>query len=265
MVVVLIQVLGGGGGGGGAALGGLAGLGQGEQADNGDLERACDDSGDANTSVDCAVAADIESIQDYWTAVLGDRYVPTDTVFFEGQVQTACGGASSGSGPFYCPGDSARLHRPELLRPAPAAVRRAGRALRQRLRDRARVRATTCRTCSASTSRSRRARPGPTSGTVRLELQADCFAGAWANHAETVPDESGEPLIAEINSDDIDRALDAAGRIGDDFIQRELGGGRVDQDAFTHGSSEQRRQWFTTGYETGDPTQCDTFATDDLG
>ena len=66
---------------------------------------------------------------------------------------------------------------------------------------------------------------GPTSGTVRLELQADCYAGAWANHAETVPDESGAPLIAEINADDIDRALDAAGRIGDDFIQRELGGG----------------------------------------
>jgi predicted metalloprotease len=106
---------------------------------------------------------------------------------------------------------------------------------------------------------------GPTSGTVRLELQADCYAGAWANHAETVPDESGAPLIAEITQDDIDRALDAAGRIGDDFIQRELGGGRVDQDAFTHGTSEQRRQWFTTGYETGDPRQCDTFATDDLG
>ena len=110
-----------------------------------------------------------------------------------------------------------------------------------------------------------RARPGRTSGTVRLELQADCYAGAWADHAETVPDESGEPLIAEINADDIDRALDAAGRIGDDFIQRELGGGQVNQDAFTHGSSEQRRQWFTTGYETGDPARCDTFATDDLG
>jgi uncharacterized protein len=106
---------------------------------------------------------------------------------------------------------------------------------------------------------------GPTSGTVRLELQADCYAGTWANHAETVPDESGAPLIAEINQDDINRALDAAARIGDDFIQRNLGSGRVDQNAFTHGSSEQRQKWFMTGYETGDPRQCDTFATDDLG
>ena len=106
---------------------------------------------------------------------------------------------------------------------------------------------------------------GPTSGTVRLELQADCYAGAWANHAETVPDESGQPLIADITDDDIARALDAAGRIGDDFIQTELGGGQVDQSAFTHGTSEQRQRWFLTGYETGDPNQCDTFATDDLG
>jgi predicted metalloprotease len=106
---------------------------------------------------------------------------------------------------------------------------------------------------------------GPDSGTVRLELQADCYAGAWANHAETVPDDSGAPLIEEITQDDIDRALDAAGRIGDDFIQRELGGGTVDQDAFTHGSSAQRQKWFTLGYETGDPARCDTFATDDLG
>src|SRR3712207_9031558 len=90
---------------------------------------------------------------------------------------------------------------------------------------------------------------GPTSGTVRLELQADCFAGAWANHAETVPDESGQPLIAEITQDDVDRALDAAARIGDDFIQQNLGGGTVDQDAFTPGSSEQRQRRFTAGYE----------------
>jgi len=106
---------------------------------------------------------------------------------------------------------------------------------------------------------------GPTSGTVRLELQADCYAGAWANHAETVPDDSGAPLIAEISEDDVARALDTAGRIGDDFIQQNLGNGTVNQDAFTHGSSEQRRKWFTTGYETGAVDSCDTFATDDLG
>jgi predicted metalloprotease len=266
VIVVLFQVLGGGGGGGGtgAALGGLAGLGQGEQADNAELERACDEAGDANTSVDCAVAADVDSIQTYWAQVLGDRYVPTQTVFFEGQVQTSCGGASSGSGPFYCPGDSLVYIDLSFFDQLRSQFGAQG-GLFVNAYVIAHEYAHHVQNLLGINQQVTPGEAGPTSGTVRLELQADCFAGAWANHAETVPDESGEPLIAEINSDDIDRALDAAGRIGDDFIQRELGGGQVDQDAFTHGSSEQRRLWFTRGYETGDPAQCDTFATDDLG
>jgi uncharacterized protein len=101
---------------------------------------------------------------------------------------------------------------------------------------------------------------GPTSGSVRLELQADCYAGAWAHHATTVPNASGRPLISNITQDDINRALDAAARIGDDFIQKNLGGGRVNSSQFTHGTSAQREKWFTTGYQTGDPSRCDTFA-----
>jgi predicted metalloprotease len=266
VVFVLIQLLGGGGGGGdvGSALGGLGGLGQGEQADNSQLEQACDDSGDANSSVDCAVVADIESIQDFWTTTLGQDYVPTDTVFFSGQVQTSCGGATSGSGPFYCPADQQvyidlsffdQLQQQfgaqgGLFVNAYVIAHEYGHHVQNLL------------------GANRQVAPGesgPTSGTVRLELQADCYAGAWANHAETVPDDSGQPLIAEITQDDIARALDAAARIGDDFIQQNLGSGTVDQDAFTHGSSEQRQKWFMTGYETGDRRQCDTFATDDLG
>ncbi|MGY1706155.1 neutral zinc metallopeptidase [Geodermatophilus sp. SYSU D00697] len=265
LVVVLVQVLGGGGGGGtGAALGQLGSLGEGQTADNGQLEQQCRTGADANESVDCAVVADIESIQDYWSGVLGDRYQPTDTVFFNGSVPTGCGGATSGSGPFYCPGDQLvyidlsffdTLQQQfgaegGLFVNAYVIAHEYGHHVQDLL-------GTNQQVTPGET--------GPASGTVRLELQADCYAGAWANHAETVPDESGQPLIAEITQDDVDRALDAAARIGDDFIQRNLGGGTVDQDAFTHGSSEQRQRWFTTGYETGDPAQCDTFATDDLG
>jgi uncharacterized protein len=267
VIVVLLQVLGGGGGGGadlGSAIGGLSGLGQGEQADNTQLEQACNDSGDANDSVDCAVVADIDSIQDYWSGVLGSRYQPTDTVYFSGSVQTQCGGATSGSGPFYCPADQlvyidlsffddlrSKFGAEGGLFPnAYVIAHEYGHHVQNLLGTNEQV------------------TPGETgadSGSVRLELQADCYAGAWANHAETVPDESGAPLIAEINDDDISRALDTAARIGDDFIQRNLGNGRVDQDAFSHGSSEQRRHWFLTGYKTGDPQKCDTFGTNDLG
>ncbi|NEK59169.1 hypothetical protein GCU56_14985 [Geodermatophilus sabuli] len=264
VVLVLFQLLGGGDGGAGAALGGLSGLGQGETADNTELAASCTSGADANASVDCAVAADVESIQDYWGQVLGDRYQPTVTVFFSGSVQTDCGGATSGSGPFYCPADQ-RVYidlsffdqlqqqfgaQGGLFVNAYVIAHEYGHHVQNLL-------GTNQQVTPGET--------GPTSGTVRLELQADCYAGSWANHAETVPDESGVPLIAEINDDDLARALDAAGRIGDDFIQRNLGGGTVDQDAFSHGSSEQRQRWFLTGYETGDPARCDTFATDDLG
>ena len=169
VVVILLQVIGGDGGGG-SPVGAFSGLGQDQAVDNSALAENCRTGADANESVECAVVADVESIQGYWSGVLGEQYVPTETTFFTGSVQTACG------------------------------------------------------------------------------------AG-----------DSGEPLIADITDDDIDRALDAASRIGDDYIQENLGGGTVDQEAFTHGSSEQRQKWFRTGYETGDPARCDTFATDDLG
>jgi predicted metalloprotease len=264
LVVVLVQVLGGGGGGSTADLAGvLGGLGSGQTADNSQLRQSCDDSGDANESVDCAVVADIESIQDYWAqAVPG--YQPAQTIFFSGQVQTACGGATSGSGPFYCPGDrqvyidlsffqdlQTRFGAEGgLFVNAYVLAHEYGHHVQDLLGTNAQVQP---------------GDTGPTSGSVRLELQADCYAGTWANHATTVPDDSGAPLIAEITQDDVDRALDTAGRIGDDFIQQNLGGGTVDQNSFTHGSSEQRQRWFTTGYESGDPAQCDTFGTDDLG
>jgi hypothetical protein len=210
------------------------------------------------------VVADIESIQDYWTQVLGQRYQRTDTVFFSGQVQTRCGAASSGTGPFYCPADQlvyidlsfydelTQRFGAEggLFVDAYVLAHEYGHHVQHLL---------------GTSNQVTQGATGPTSGTVRLELQADCYAGTWANHAETVPDESGQPLIADITNDDIARALDAAGRIGDDFIQENLGSGRVDEGSFTHGSSEQRQRWFTTGYSTGDPAQCDTFGTDDLG
>jgi uncharacterized protein len=266
VIVVLINVLGGGSGstGGNSGVGGFSSIGQGQSADDTRLAQECRTGADANSKVECAVVADINSIQDYWGQTLGSRYKPTDTVFFSGRVQTRCGAATSGSGPFYCPADQLvyidlsffdTLHTQfgaegGLFVDAYVLAHEYGHHVQNLL------------------GINRKVTPGetgPASGSVRLELQADCFAGVWADHAETVPDESGKPLIADITPDDINRALDAASRIGDDFIQRNLGGGRVDQNSFTHGTSAQRQKWFTTGYRTGDPNQCDTFATNNLG
>jgi len=115
---------------------------------------------------------------------------------------------------------------------------------------------------------SRKVQPGetgPTSGSVRLELQADCYAGVWAKNASTTPGSSGRPLITNVTDEDVSAALDTASRIGDDYIQTNLGGGQVNESQFTHGTSQQRQKWYRTGYETGSPTSCDTFDTRDLG
>jgi uncharacterized protein len=269
VVIYLIVSLVGGGSGGGSGTDVLGGLGQGgaQTADNTQVGAECKTGRDANTKLDCAVVADIDSIQAYWAAELpklGQRYVPAPTVWFTGQVSTACGAASSGSGPFYCPGDK-RVYldlsfyddlttqfgaKGGLFVDAYVLAHEYGHHVQDLLGTEANVQP---------------GQTGPKSGSVRLELQADCYAGVWANHATTVPDASGKPLIVDITDDDVARALDAAARIGDDYIQKNLGNGTINQNAFTHGSSVQREKWFSTGYQRGTPAACDTFGTDNLG
>ena len=264
VVVVLVQVLGGGGSSGSAATSVLDQLGSGQTTDNGALQQSCDEVADANSSVDCAVVADIDSIQDYWSQALGTGYQPADTVFFADSVQTGCGGATSGTGPFYCPADQLVYIDLTFFDQLQTQFGAEG-GLFVNAYILAHEYGHHVQNLLGTNQQVTQGETGPTSGSVRLELQADCYAGTWANHAETVPDETGQPLIVDITDDDISRALDTAGRIGDDYIQENLGDGTADEDSFTHGSSEQRQRWFSTGYSTGDPNQCDTFGTDDLG
>jgi predicted metalloprotease len=91
-----------------------------------------------------------------------------------------------------------------------------------------------------------------------LELQADCYSGTWTHHATRTTDAAGQPIFNSVTQQDIADALEAAASVGDDAIQKKMGGG-VDESKFTHGSSAQRQQWFNRGYETGDPKSCDTF------
>ena len=113
---------------------------------------------------------------------------PTDTVFFSGQVQTSCGGATSGSGPFYCPADQLVYIDLSFFDQLQSAVRRPGRPVRQAY-VLAHEYGHHVQNLLGTNQQATPGRAGPTSGTVRLELQADCYAGAWANHAETVPDD----------------------------------------------------------------------------
>ncbi|HEX6354675.1 KPN_02809 family neutral zinc metallopeptidase [Actinophytocola sp.] len=260
--VIIYFVISQFGGGGTGAAPGFGDIGPNEQVGSSSLEERCRTGADANRDADCRAVAFINSIQGYWSTQL-DGYRLAETNFFSGGVQTGCGNASSATGPFYCPADSEVYidlnFFQELQQRFGAAggpfvegyvlAHEYGHHVQNLLGTSAQVGQAT----------------GPTSGSVRLELQADCYAGAWANHATTTPTAQGEPLITQVTDQDVAAALDAAARIGDDYIQRELGGGEVDTTQFSHGSSAQRQKWYTVGYQTGDPSQCDTFNTNDLG
>jgi uncharacterized protein len=246
---------------------GLPELGVGQSANDTQLSESCRYGRDANTTLDCEVVAVVNSLDAYWTnafAGSGQTYRKPRINFFNGGVNSGCGSASSEVGPFYCPADresyiDLRFFR-ELEQRFGATGGPFARAyvIAHEYGHHVQNLLGTSRRVQAGDS-------GPNSGSVRLELQADCYAGVWAKNASTTPGSSGRPLITNVTDADVGAAVDTAGRIGDDFIQSELGGGQVNESQFTHGTSEQRQKWYLTGYQSGDPTSCNTFDTSDLG
>ncbi|MHA6792026.1 KPN_02809 family neutral zinc metallopeptidase [Pseudonocardia bannensis] len=259
----LISQLGGAGGGGLALPGGLSGVGSGQTADNTQIAQSCRTGADANNRLDCEVTAVVNSLDGYWTdafARSGSTYRPPRINFFSGSVNTGgCGGATSDVGPFYCPADAevyidlSFFQELETRFGAEGGPFARAYVIAHEYGHHVQNLLGTNRRVQAGDS-------GPTSGSVRLELQADCYAGAWANHATTVPTATGRTLITDVTRADVAAALDTAQRIGDDYIQSRLGGGQVNESQFTHGSSAQRERWYTIGLQTGDPARCDTFA-----
>jgi predicted metalloprotease len=248
IVVVLAFLLLSGGGGLGD-LGSLAGQTVGPSATPADLTQECRTGADANEREDCRILAVINSVQAYWSRALRG-YEPTKTRFFDGSIQTGCGPASSATGPFYCPNDEYvyidlgffdQLQSQLGARGGPLAE---AYVLAHEYGHHVQDLTGVLRTADRDT--------GPQGGQVRVELQADCYAGLWVGHAL----DTG--FVEDITRQDVADALDAAAAVGDDRIQ-ERTQGRVTPETFTHGSAEQRQSWFVRGIEGSGSSSCDTF------
>ena len=199
------------------------------------------------------VRAILGSTEDVWGQLLTD-YPPPKLVLFKGSVSSACGMASSASGPFYCPADQQIYLDLDFFRELEQRFAAAGDFAQAYVIAHEvghHVQTITGLTSKINQARQRGERVEGADGLlVRQELQADCLAGAWAYYAQQ--------QLQWLEPGDLEEALNAANAIGDDRLQKQARGS-VMPDAFTHGTSAQRARWFRKGFESGDPGQCNTF------
>ncbi len=235
--------------------GGLTGL-QGQTIDtSGDQTLSCT-AAEANKDANCRIQGAAASLQSYWASQVKGYTDPQGIVIFDRSTTTGCGAADTSMGPFYCPNDQTIYIDPKFYD-----------ELAQQFGDTAgslaqlyvighewghRIQSIT----GVMKGKDLQA-TGAASDSVRLELQADCFAGAWIGDASTVKDENGQTFLEPVTQDQITDALKAAAAVGDDHIQQATQG-RADPESFTHGTSAERQKWFDTGLR-GAPSDCQTF------
>jgi uncharacterized protein len=256
VVFILLQLLGGG-----TSSGVLPGIDQVQGSDS-NLKEECKTGADANAKQDCRVVAVVNSVQEFWAAEFQRRnaqYQLAPTQLFSGATQTGCGAASADVGPFYCPPDRTVYIDLSFYQELQTKFGAKGGPFAQAY-VLAHEYGHHVQDLAGTMDKVGGSRSGAQSGSVRLELQADCYAGLWANHATTEPGpDGGDPLVERITDEDIADGLNAAAAIGDDTLQEKFQG-QINPDSFTHGTSAQRQKWFETGYRTGDLAQCDTFS-----
>ncbi|QEO09165.1 KPN_02809 family neutral zinc metallopeptidase [Protaetiibacter larvae] len=241
----------------GPALGGLDGGSQagGDQGIDSALDQ-CQTGADANRDLDCRMKGAAASLEDYWSGQV-QGYRGTAVQLFSGSVNTGCGGASSAVGPFYCPADEIVYIDTAFFDELRDRFGSSGGPLAQ-LYVVAHEWGHHIQNITGQMQGLDTSRTGPDSDGVRLELQADCYAGAWVGAQESTLDDNGVPFLEPITAAELADALSAAAAVGDDHIQESVQG-QVNPETWTHGASAQRQTWFQAG-RTGGPGSCDTFS-----
>lgn len=235
----------------------LGGLGGGGSTESTPVAE-CKTGADANEKIDCRMEGAAESLDVYWAGQVGDGYTTPQFILFTDATSTGCGNATSAVGPFYCPTDQTIYLDTAFYDELRTRFGAQGGSLAQ-MYVVAHEWGHHIQNLTGALDASHDGDTGPTSASVRTELQADCYAGAWAAAAsETPAGASDTPLLEPVTPDQVADALNAASVIGDDRIQESAGAG-VNPETWTHGSSAQRQKWFETGFESG-PNSCDTFA-----
>ncbi|WP_392338405.1 neutral zinc metallopeptidase [Loktanella salsilacus] len=268
------------GGGGGRAIGGIGGIGgvlilllgwyfgvdvSGIVGSTGGSSTQQVDTGqitEADPEVEQFVGVVLADTEDVWAAIFNAQvdgaYVPPKLVLFDGITRSACGNASAQTGPFYCPSDQDVYLDTAFFRTMQQQLGAGGdfaaayviaHEVGHHVQDELGILGQT------NSMRTRMSEADSNALSVRIELQADCYAGIWAQGTQA--------MNGTLEPGDIDEAMNAAARIGDDALQRNAGQA-VSPDNFTHGTSAQRQRWFMRGYESGNMTDCDTFSATQL-
>jgi len=210
---------------------------------------------EANKTVQCRMAGASLAIDEYWAGEV-NGYVSPEFILFTGSTSTGCGSATSASGPFYCPSDQTIYVDTDFYAELTTRFGANGGPLAE-MYVLAHEWGHHIQNISGTMDGLDFQTTGPSSDGVRLELQADCYAGAWVGSATDSDDENGVRYLEPVTDQQIADALSAAAAVGDDRIQ-ESTQGQVNPETWTHGASEQRQDWFNTGRASG-PSSCDTF------
>ncbi len=270
IVVILIQLFTGVdlSGVAGGTSGGAYSAGSGAITDDSgsDVSLAdCTTGADANRDDDCLVAATADSLDAFWDATLkGNGYTyqsVSGVVLFSGSTDTGCGTGTTDMGPFYCPTDQTIYLDTRFYGELKTQFGASGGQLAKEYVV-AHEWGHHIQNLLGIMDDIDQSGTGPYSDSVRLELQADCFAGAWVKGASTTTDENGVAYLQPPTAAQLKDALNAAMVVGDDYIEQHLGSGTVTPEQWTHGSSAARQQWFRSGYDDG-VGGCDTFHASD--